>query len=239
MPEPRQLFNEEEVGLLIRKAAEIQDRSSTQPYQAGVSEDELVRIAGEMGVSADSLRQAILDYRTKGQEAKQEGLTTRVERVLDQELDPADFDVVTEDLTLSSTERPTQIGRSISAKVMTGLSQSAINVSSRNGRTRVKVESNPGLGMALAIPPTIIGLAIGLPTLLHGQMPGLFFLVGGLSAASLLIWGGMRSARKNAQTLADKVVQRIQETMHGKGSHLAPPTPVGVEEGDLRQRLNE
>jgi hypothetical protein len=241
MPSNR-VFSEQEATKIIQRAVELTEQSSSQSYKAGVTREELERIAAEVGVSADALARAISEA---GQSPKTErslfGLTQEFERVVEGELDPSQYDVVIEGLKpLANAGQPAaaQVGRTLSMSAWTGVGQAKIDLTSRNGRTRVKVRSNPLFQFLMTIHPALIGSLIALGSL--GEK-GLIW-VGAAVAAGLLTIGGSlfamltRRGHVKAEKLADELRERIANTLsetESEGSETAKA------EEPLVQRLGQ
>ena len=90
------VFSEQEVGQIIRRAVEITEEGSAQAYTPGVTRSELEKIATEVGVSSEALERAIEEARQHTGKRWPLRLTEEFERVVDGELDPSEFDLLTE-----------------------------------------------------------------------------------------------------------------------------------------------
>jgi len=239
---PERVFSEQEATKIIQRAVELTEQSSSQSYKAGVTRAELERIAAEVGVSADALARAISDA---GQSPKVErsllGLSREFERVVEGELDPSQYDVVIEGLKpLANAGQPAaaQVGRTLSMSAWTGVGQAKIELTSRNGRTRVKVRSNPLFQFLMTIHPALMGSFVALGALGEKGM----IWVGAAIAAGLLTIGGTlfsmltRKGHAKAEKLADDLRERIANTLSESGN---TGTDSVTSEEPLVQRLGQ
>src|SRR5579859_3641216 len=96
MAEPQPVFSEKEVSEIMQRAAELQEKEQAG-YARGVTRDELVRIAEELGVSPEVLTRAI-DEQTERKARRPWQFVREEERVVDGEIDPNDFDLILESL---------------------------------------------------------------------------------------------------------------------------------------------
>ena len=117
----KEVFSEQEVTQIIRRAAELSAKAPESPtYTPGITRSELEKIASEIGVDPKSLQQAILESRESN--VKSEGFTFApvYERVVEGELDPDEFDLVTDFIHTFGRFDPgvTQVGRSVRARAL-------------------------------------------------------------------------------------------------------------------------
>jgi hypothetical protein len=208
-----QFFSEQEATEVIKRAAALQERlHSTSTDIPGLTREELIRIAGEMGLSAEAVEQAIAAGDEK--ELRHGMFSTSYQRVVNRGLEPEDFDLV-HDLVgpRKGREGVRQMGRTLSGRVSRGIGYGQVEITSRKGRTRIEVTSSPLVAVLLALYPGVVGALISLAYLARdGQMvagiaAGLGFLgVGALAFRFLL---GHGQARMKA--LADELKRKIEE----------------------------
>jgi hypothetical protein len=222
MPQ-EQVFSEQEAADILRRAAELMEKTSTAEegggYTPGITREELERIANEVGVDPKFLLLAIAEAAEGESKKGPLHLTEEFERVIEGELDPAHYDVLAENIkTFGNAGQPAmaQIGRSLQASAWTGISQAKVNVTSRNGRTRLSVKSTPLIALLAGGYPTLMGAIISAATLSEAGYVGWGIaaaagIVGlGIGAVNWLLKRGHRASRK----LADKLKLAIaQETM--------------------------
>lgn len=162
LPAAPRRYDEKEVGLLLRRAAELQRASPRVPDPSGLTLRELEDIAAEAGLDVSMLRQAAaeLDSRIQpgaaGIGASLTGAPLRVvlERVVDGEFDPASYSELLP-LVLTAADlagHAGQVGQTFTwtSQDATNVRQMQVLVSSSNGRTRFRVEERYA-GLAGAI----------------------------------------------------------------------------------------
>lgn len=234
------VFSEQEVTQILRRAVELTESGADKAYAPGVTIEELERIAAEVGVSPRALSQAILE---QGMEPSKKGvlnLTEEFERVVAGEMDPSQYDVILEGLKpLSNAGQPSasQIGRKLTASVWTGFGQAKIDVTSRNGRTRLSVKSNAFLQGLMTLYPAFIGSVIAIASTADKGMAGIGLAIaavltsiGGLAFATLT-----RKGHRRAEKIADDLRSRIAATIDS-GSTAEPAQTVEGEQ-TIQQRL--
>lgn len=216
-PEKR-VFSEKEASDIVRRAAMLHEQAqeSSSPYTPGVTREELERIAKEVGIDVAYLDRAILEGAQPESRKGPLHLTEEFERVIEGELDPNDFDVVTNAMRMMRVQHgvaAAQVGRSLTATAWTGSGQATVNVSSRNGRTRLSVKSNALFAWLFALHPAFILSIIALASSSeNGQVLLGLGIVGGLALAG---WTGFRMllklGHKRAGELADRLATLIAD----------------------------
>jgi len=217
----REVFSEQEVTDIIRRAAELSEGAvQSQPYSPGVTRAELEKIAAEIGVDPRSLEQAILDSRQSNAGTEGLRLAPEYERVVEGELDPSEFDLVTDFIRTASRFGPgvSQVGRSVNARAWAGPSKADVNITSRNGRTKIKVRSSPLIGLIAGGYGAFVTSILSAPALAEAGQYGLAFAA---VAASVLVGGGVgtwliKRGQSASRKLADQLRDRIEETLSSK-----------------------
>jgi hypothetical protein len=223
----REVFSEQEATDIIRAAVELQERlKSGDDYTPGLTREELMRMAAEMGLSEEAMRQAIA-ARGQIQPADKVGFwTQQFSRVIDRELKPEDFDLVGGTITVTGNKSGTlkQIGRTLSGTVSGGISYATLDVTSRNGRTRIALKSHPLIAFIFTAYPAIaLGSILGL-SLASGGNP----FLGGLAAlaAAGAGWFGLNLtlplAHRRMKELADELKRRIEEELPEEPDRPSP-----------------
>lgn len=213
------VFSEQEVAQIIKRAAEITEEGAEPTYVPGVTREELEKIAAEVGVSASALERAINEARERTHKRGPLRLTEEFERVVDGELDPSQFDVVLEGVKTFGRGEPTLVGRSLRADAWTGAGQAHIDVTSRNGRTKLKVKSNAFFEALMTLYPSFIATAITVGTLSAKGMG----LLGAAIGAGVMTVGGLlcgkliKVGHRNAERLADDIQSRIAGAVAEQG----------------------
>ncbi|MBV6459674.1 MAG: hypothetical protein HONBIEJF_02825 [Fimbriimonadaceae bacterium] len=234
------VFSEQEVTQILRRAVALTEAGADKAYAPGVTIEELERIAAEVGVSPRALAQAILE---QGAEPTKKGvlnLTEEFERVVAGEMDPAQYDVILDGLKpLANAGQPhaSQIGRKLTASVWTGVGQAKIDVTSRNGRTKLSVKSNALFQGLMTLYPSLIGSIIAIASTADKGMAA----VGLAIAACLMTVGSFaftaltRIGHRRAEKIADDLRTRIASTIDS-GS-MATTTQTPENEHTIQQRL--
>lgn len=219
MPEQR-IFSEQEVTEIIRRAVEIADQEATGPYTPGVTQTELERIAAEVGVPVEALQRAIAEA---GSEPGKPGLfhlTEEFERVVEGEIEPDQFDLVAEGIkTVGNRFQPSvsQIGRKLTMNAWTGIGQANVDITSRNGRTTLKVKSNSWLQALMTLHPGLMATVITVAAMAeHGQGLLASGIGLGIMALSTAAFGwlskfGHRKAKEMTDSLRDRIAEVIEE----------------------------
>lgn len=183
MADSRKVFSEKEAADLLIQAAKFQEEEpdpDSASYVPGITIEELKRMAKELGVEERYLEKALrkdVSFSAPGVTAKETkpfdflGIpwVREYEAVVDGELPPDHFDIVMEDLHSShGTGRqgyamlPTQVGRTVQGTMTSGLGYGRFTMSSRGGRTRMKVRSNAFIPfMAVGYPLVMAGIITG------------------------------------------------------------------------------
>ena len=211
----REFFSEQEATEIIKRAAALQERlQSSSTDIPGLTREELIRVAGEMGLSPEAVEQAIASGAEKDKRLVL--FSTTYQRVVNRSLEPEHFDIV-HDLVGPRRGRDgvRQMGRTLSGRVSRGFGYGLVEITSRKGRTRIEVTSSPLVAVLLALYPGVVGALISLAYLARdGQMvagiaAGLGFLGLGTLAFRFLLGHGQ--ARMKA--LADELKRKIEDEL--------------------------
>ena len=237
MPDER-VFSEQEVSEIIRRAVEITEQGAARDYVPGVTQSELERIASEVGVNPEALRRAIMEAGTRTGKRGLLHLTEEFERVIEGELDPALFDVVAEGVkTIGNAGQPAiaQVGRKLQMSAWTGMGQAKIDVTSRNGRTSLKVKSNALFQGLMTLHPAFITTLILMGTL---SEKGMGLLAAGLGAGIMTVGVSMftwltKLGHRRAEKMADDLRERIENTI----AENQPSSVDTNQEAEIQQKL--
>jgi len=154
------IFSESEVAEIIRRAGELQEEKSEHGYVPGVNANELAQLAQEVGIQREFLELALREQSSqpiKGAKKKTSRIES-IERVVPIEVNPEDFDVITEGLKvipLMSIGGPTskglsQFGRTVTGQVHEAWDNPHFKLSSRGGRTKIEVWTDKSAALALS-----------------------------------------------------------------------------------------
>lgn len=219
----KQVFSEKEAADLVLEAVRLQEQSSTSTdsYTPGISYTELLRIAGDVGVDEKYLREAV---NTKKSRKVTENwptfmgwpLSGKIERVVDYEISPDNFDIIEPEMTTPSMRAygaayiPKTLGRTITSTIYEQTYYANMKVSSRNGRTKIETQVMSYayiIPLSLAIAgsgSTILGLTKGGPA----TIAAILMLIG--AVASWFIGQALaRSDLKKAKDRVDRIAELI------------------------------
>lgn len=220
------VFSEQEASKIIQRAVELSEQQGAGQYTPGITRAELEKIAAEVGVSADVLDRAIRDTVKHQSTKKSSWFTEEFERVVEGELDPSQYDIVIEGLKpLSNAGQPhaAQVGRTLSLSTWTGVGQAKVDLTSRNGRTKVKVKSNALFQGLMTLHPAFVTALIATGSLSEKGMAALGI---GIGAAAMAIGVGLfgfltKKGHRKAEELADTMRDRIADTLEAEESAQA------------------
>ncbi len=237
MPEPRRVYSEGEAADLLKRAAELQEQSGQDTYQPGVTWEDLVQIAKDAGIDPAYLERAT----TSAPAAKERHkglLNYSVERVVDGELPLEKFDVILEAARPmnSSKTQPAQVGKTLRSQTWMGWNAGQIEVSSKKGRTRIKVGTNAGLPYLMAVHGPFIAAIVTLANLSERGMAPLGLAIAGglLLVAGFFFQLIMRKSREQADQLVDRIAETVAEEaalpveLHGSAV-IAPAAEISQE----------
>jgi len=174
------LYDEKEVGRLIKRATELQrEEPMRAAVSGGLSLDELADIAAEAGIDPRYLRRAALELdsgvggSTLGSRFTGEQTVLFGEAVIPGELPKSGFERLVSVIHLVSHEhgQPSLLGRTLTWQAETANKTRSLQVvvSVRNGETHVRVEERLAqlagavFGVSLGAVGTTVGLGVGLP----------------------------------------------------------------------------
>lgn len=208
------IYSEKEAADIVRRAVALSEQSLTENtgYVPGVTADELRRIAGEVGISSKYLEQALAEAHQNPSKRGPFNLFAEYEAVVNGELPMGDFDVVLENLKpMRGAQSVSQVGRTLTANAWTAPTSSQVQVSSRNGRTRINVRSSPAFAYILGMHAPLVAGIVGMSGLVASGHPlqgaALFagLVLAGSVAFRLLVEAGKRSAERLANRLREAV----------------------------------
>lgn len=229
------IYSEKEAAELLQKAAKLQEQGDGTGYSAGVTLEELRRIAEEAGIAPDFLDKAIADGKAPRKEASLFNLVEETEQVVEGEIAPSETDLVVQAMRREGTVQALQqIGRTTTAQVMKGPMSARVDVSSRQGRTRVQVRSSPLMAYFLGlhtplILATVAGPVVGRANPLAGIACSAGLLLAGWFGFTGLAKVGKRKAREMGERIAAKVEEVASEAPRG----------AAQEDQALRQQLGD
>jgi len=257
----QRFFNEKEAAELVLKAAKLQEQSSegSGSYAPGISFDELARMAAEAGVDPSYLQKALEGVPEKSEVAKTFlgiPLSTEFERIIDGELPPENFDVISEGLPASVGSRGAhgtrmhnvgmQVGRSMQMQLAKGAAFGSLRVTSRSGRTRISTRQGLFIPFMAGLYPALMIAFITLMMLVDGDTSAnanpavnipiaIATLIAGLVAFALLA----RSGQNKMREITDSIADRVQEETDLLRDRLGETENKATTEEALREHLRE
>ncbi|HVT12974.1 MAG TPA: hypothetical protein VHE55_11980 [Fimbriimonadaceae bacterium] len=228
----RKVFSEQEVAAVVRRAVELQEQAGHEAYMPGVTTEELQRIAGDLGIDPKYLQQAV-DEAASADEARRKpfSFAEEYERVVDAEISPDDYDVLLKHIPSFGSRHPiTQVGRTLTGRTWTGCSIANVEVTSKRGRTRIRVRSNSLFAFLVTIYPAFIASLVSLgPLTESGHLwIALAFIVLAVSVAALgfrsLTKRGHRASKKLADRLAESVLEDADDAKRHSGTTQSAAT---------------
>lgn len=232
-----EVFSEQQVQQILKRAVELHEKSQATPYTPGITRDELQRIADELGVSTVFLEQAIADNKAPETRSKLT-LTKEFEEVVEGELSPDNFDVLTPMFySTAPNGGPRQVGRSLQAQTWAGLGYANVEVTSRNGRTKIKAKSSPLGAMLIGAYPALVAAIIGSASL--GGAGHAHFIPAVWAAAVAAGTLGFRGVLKAGHDSVGNLVQRMKDAViENKESPLIEENSAEATTEEIQQRLN-
>ena len=236
----RKVFSEQEVANVVRRAIELQEQASQESYTPGVTDTELQRIAGELGIDPRFLEMAIHESGTTESKKGPLHLTEEFERVVDFELSPEDYDILLAHLKPTNHRGSfQQVGRTLSGQAWTGCSMARVEVTSKKGRTRINVRSNAIFAWLTTIHPAMLssfGLLAGM-----GAAGKIWLALAIVSAiwlvATFAFTALLKNGHKAARRLTEKLAQSVADEAPDLRENLAKSAPsVDAESTDIQTK---
>lgn len=254
----KRYYSEKEAADLVVRAAKLQEKAGGDHYTPGISFEELEKMATEAGIDPTFLQQAVMGTPSGEEEAKTFlgiPLSTEFERVVEFELPPESFDVVSDIFPQKwvgqgphgprMTNVGQQVGRSLMMQISRFPAHGQLKMTSRNGRTRITTKQTMFLPFMIGMYPGLFGAFISLITTLPSSdgpssnpmiaIPvAIAFIVAGLSVFVALSKAGQKRMREVTDMVADRVQEEGERLRSNLGSSSA-----GVVEADenLENRL--
>jgi len=209
MPERKPVYSEKEVSEIMQRAAQLQEQEQVS-YQPGVTRDELVRIAGELGIESSVLEKALAEHGQGSPHKKSFVLAREEERVLDGEIDPDDFDLLLEGINVRRNQQGStivQIGKTLRAQALAGGSIQNVEITSRKGRTRIRVKHFPFLPLFATLYPAFMATVLSTVLLAKAHLALVGLLVGTILAVTALtgMWFWLARGNEGTKALADRI----------------------------------
>ncbi|RYG49306.1 hypothetical protein EON79_01765 [bacterium] len=229
MSERGKVYSEKQTAEILQRAAKLQEGEEPNASASGLSHEEVLRAAAELGIAPENVESVMAAMERKGSRGFF-GATQTETRVVNVELDPGKFDVILEVArpTQSRHRAPGQIGRTLSVRTRHKGAMYRVDVVSRDGRTQIEVTSVPVLAFLMTLYPALLisffgGASIGAEGVnVLALLFAFFVLATGLIAFAALV------GRANGHTaeLADTIEKQVREATSAASVGL----PILVEE---------
>lgn len=232
MSTSKRVFSEQETSAILQKAAKMQEAAVDGEYTPGITREELEKIANEAGIDPKFVTRALDDISKNEPKKGWLNLSEEYERVIEGEVDPDDFDEIFRDLKPANNRMGVQqVGRTVSMQTFYKSAMCSIEMTSRQGRTRVKVKSVPFMAYFFSLHPALIGGIVGGANVgAHGNalLGGLIFL----AASTLGIFGFaglVKKGHRSAKALVEVLEERIEDHTSRLRSNLEKAKPISQE----------
>lgn len=243
MSSEKRVYSEQETSAILQKAAKMQEASAEGAYTPGITHDELERIAAEAGIDPKYVNKALENLDNEEPKKGSLNLSEEYERVIEGEVDPNNFDQIFAGLKPSGHHNAgiRQVGRTATMQTFYKGAMCNIELSSRKGRTRVKVKSVPFTAYFMSLHPALLigviaGANIGARgNALMGALVFFFAMLAGIIGFAAFVKKGHTSAR----LLVEDLEKRVEEHVSELRSNLAEATPASVDEARQMQELRD
>lgn len=255
----KRYFSEKEAADLVVRAAKLQEKAGGDAYTPGVSFEELEKMAAEAGIDSAFLNQAMAGVPSGEEDAKTFlgiPLSTEFERVVDVELPPENFDVVSEMFPPRFMgqgphgARMMNVGQQVGRSLMMQLNQwpafGQLKLTSRNGKTRITTKSTAFLAYFVGLhAPLILSFVLTMM-----MMPGersanvnpavlipiiVCLMTAGMAAFTWISKAGQKKMRE----LTDLIAERVQEEGEILRKNLGSASAGVVAESEVENRLTD
>jgi hypothetical protein len=246
MSSEKRVYSEQETSAILQKAAKMQEASAEGgAYTPGITREELERIAAEAGIDPRFVGKALENLDNEEPKRGWLNLSEEYERVIEGEVDPDDYDQIFQDLKPSQAGHGgglRQVGRTVSMQTFYKGAMCNVEITSRKGRTRVKVKSVPFTAYFMSLHPAIlIGVIAGANIGARGNA-----LIGALTFFFSMLFGIMgfaglvKKGHKSARLLVDHLEKRVEEYTTDLRDNLVKSRPaVLTEEAKAVEELRD
>jgi hypothetical protein len=245
--ESRRVFSEQEVAEILKRAVVIAENQSAT-YTPGITLAEVERIAAEAGVPVAAVRQALAEREGTAPRSDSETRPgAAIERVVDGELAPEDYDVVLDglrSLRQAGHGQTAQVGKTLQARVWHGGAPTSVQLTSRKGRTRLVVQPQVWFSAFLALYPVFVFSIVAAGSLGEagqGLLAGLIVVV--TTAIGIVVATALaRRAQRKAIELAGRLTAKLEEHLETVAAEFEAtathaPDAASAETEALRQRF--
>ena len=232
--QPSRRFSEKEIGLILKRASELQVQEPTgtrEDEAGGLSLEELEQVAREAGIDPTYIRRAASDIATAGVAPESTpflGAPVRLEfeRTVDREVAASAYETLMEEIQQALGPGVVNtLGRSFAWHSTNVQRQVAVTITPRQGRTRIRVEERlhnvagglfgvlmggvGGLGISIAI--GLLSAPLMAAAITAGMLVGSYGLARGLFRGTAIRRG------RELRRLADALAERVEEAIPPRG----------------------
>jgi hypothetical protein len=207
-------FNEQETAEIIRRAAERQIETRATSDRQGVSESELRRIAGELGIAQGAIDAALQDVGTIS--ATDSGDENSVDRTLERtvlgEVGEEAYAALIDHFqpAQGSQGQAVKIGQTVTYTSMVGMSYCNISVVERAGKTTIKAKSSAWIAAVPTFVAAFFAAIIISAGIWQGGVSPAFKAM--LDAAALIaLFVGARMAMAGIVRFSNRKAQRLMD----------------------------
>jgi hypothetical protein len=259
-PVSNRKFNDEEVALIIKRAAELQQTEQVaEDTSSALTLAEVEQIAKEAGIDPSLIRRAAQTLDRVGEEANRPspwaGAPTRLvfERVIDGEVSPDEYENIIDTVrrTFDDNGMPSVLGRTLAwtSSMRAGRRRSHgrqinVNVVSRGGLTTIRVEEElrniagalfGGLVGGGGGGTTVISMGIGLGAFHSAALAGLLWvgIAGGFYTLARTIFTHTSEKReKQLRDLVNRLEEQVTASVAAKPAQVGASTPPTLAAGE-------
>jgi hypothetical protein len=245
-PVPTRKYNDREIALILKKAAERQE--DVAPKEGGYSLAELEEIAAQAGIDATHVRSAARDLsmvdRPAGHGFVGSPTIIELERTVEGEVAESEYGDLVElirDLT-HEVGTVTRVDRTMEwvtrGQDMAGMH---ISINPGKGHTRIRlVTRHDGVAFVLFLVTGMLGTLLGIPVwmaLLGHGFPAVLGVMCGTSSILLGDRAIMRAVSNRRQRSATQVIDALAEHVARVATRPNPLTPFPTGEGGTTRKL--
>ncbi len=245
-------YSENEVGLILRRATEMQRAEPTAPDPAGLTLAELEEIAAEAGIDPALLRHAanelhVLRPPTLGSRLAGAPVAIEIERTIDGELPAERLEELVPTIQAATAGQGTAsaVGRTLtwSSRTESNTSAQQVLVSVRDGQTLIRIQESFG-GLAGGLFGGIMGgvgggVGFGLGGALGGVLGSVVLAVafpvtivaGSYVLARSIFTAQVRRRQAEAHTLVDRLTEQVESAIAGERTGLDSGDAVALPPG--------
>ncbi len=245
-------YTEQEVGLILRRATEMQSVEPTALDPAGLTLGELEEIAAEAGIDPVLLRRAanelhVLRSPTLGSRLTGAPVAIQIERIMQGEVPRERLDELVSVIQSATARQGTAsaVGRTLtwSSRTESNTSARQVVVSARDGQTLIRIEESfgdmawglfggimggvgggVGFGLGGALSATL-GLVVGLVALPLTTVAGSYFLARSIFSVQV------RRREAAAHALLDRLASQVEAAIGESRAGLPSPGTAALSSG--------